>query len=285
MKPMLETIDVTTNASFKIETYRSADNCASAGWHVHPEYELVFVKNGSGILHIDTSKTAYTDGALVFLAGDIPHADFGNKENDDNVEIVIQFKKEFLDEKLKVFPEFSKIKKLIEKSRHVLIFDNPVKHKLEKEFKKFKKLDNQGKLINLLSILHLLSQENAYQALRTTFPLDNFKREDILRLEQVFDYINNQYTQNISVKKIAFQFGLTPNSFCRFFKKMTQKKFIGFVNEFRIQKAVELFNVSNSSVNGVMFQSGFNDASYFTRQFKKYQGMTPSEYVKTRYSS
>ena len=120
--------------------------------------------------------------------------------------------------------------------------------------------------------------------LRTTFPLDKFKRDDILRLEMVFDYINNQYTQHISVEKIADKLGFTPNSFCRFFKKMTQKKFIGFVNEFRIQKAVELFNASNSSVSEVMFQSGFNDASYFTRQFKKHQGITPSEYVKVRYS-
>lgn len=282
---MLENINVTTNASFKIETYRSADNCALAGWHIHPEYELVFIKNGDGILHIDSIKTPYRNGTLVFLAGNIPHADFGNKEHPDNVEIVIQFKKEFLDEKLNVFPEFYAIKKLIKKSQHILVFDSKVKQKLEREFTRFKNLDNQGKLINFLGILNALSQETAYQTLRHTVPLEEFKRDDILRLEQVFEYVNNEYPQNISVEKIAQRLGLTANSFCRFFKKMTQKRFIGFVNEYRIEKAIGLFNETNSTISEVMFRSGFNDPSYFARQFKKYQGTTPSAYVRARYSN
>ncbi len=281
---MLERINVTTNASFKVETYRSSDNCESAGWHIHPEFELVFVRNGSGSIHIDTTKMEYSDGTLIFLAGDIPHADFGNKENEDNEEIVIQFKKEFLDEKLKVFPEFYAIKRLIEKTKHILVFDTSVKCYLEKEFRRFRNLDNQGKLINLLGILHHLSQETSFKALRNTFPKGNFKRNDILRLEQVFEYVNNQYAHHISVEEIAKQLSLTPNSFCRFFKRMTHKKFMGFVNEFRIEKAVESFNEANSSINDVMYRSGFNDPSYFSRQFKKYQGTTPSEYVSSKYS-
>ena len=284
MKPMLETINVSTNTSFKVEIYHSAENCSMAGWHIHPEYELVFIKNGKGQLHIDSSKTDYSDGVLVFLAGDIPHADFGNRENEDNEEIVIQFNKEFLDEKLKVFPEFSRINTLIRNSRHVLVFEREIKQKLESKFRIFKTLNDQGKLINLLDILHQLSLETEYQMLRKHNSWENFKRDDILRLEQVFEYINNKYAQHITVEEIAAQLGLTANSFCRFFKKMTQKRFIGFVNEFRVQKAVELLNESNYTISDVMFKSGYNDASYFTRQFKKHQGMTPTEYTKSRYS-
>ena len=284
MKPMLETINVSTNTSFKVEIYHSAENCSMAGWHIHPEYELVFIKNGKGQLHIDSSKTDYSDGVLVFLAGDIPHADFGNRENEDNEEIVIQFNKEFLDEKLKVFPEFSRINTLIRNSRHVLVFKPEIKQKLESKFRIFKTLNDQGKLINLLDILHQLSLETEYQMLRKHNSWENFKRDDIIRLEQVFEYINNKYAQHITVEEIAAQLGLTANSFCRFFKKMTQKRFIGFVNEFRVQKAVELLNESNYTISDVMFKSGYNDASYFTRQFKKHQGMTPTEYAKSRYS-
>ncbi len=283
MKPMLETIDVTSDSSFKVETYRSVDTCEFAGWHIHPEYELVFVKNGKGELHIDSTRTMYSDGVLVFLGGDIPHADFGNRDNPDNEEIVIQFKKEFLEEKLKVFPEFSSIKKLIEKSKHVLLFDTSVKSKLEKKFRKFKGLENQGKLVNLLTILHLLSQEMSFEMIRPTLSLENFKRSDVQRLEQVFEYVNEHYAQTISIEQIAERLGFTPNSFCRFFKKMTQKKFVGFVNEYRIRKAVELFSEANRNISDVMYKSGFNDPSYFSRQFKKYQGTTPTAYLRKKY--
>ncbi|RDY58107.1 AraC family transcriptional regulator [Flagellimonas nanhaiensis] len=285
MKPMLESINLDANASLKIEAYLNDTYCESAGWHVHPEYEMVYVKNGAGQLNIGAKKRTYTNGVLVFLSGHIPHADFGNKDNEDNLEIVIQFKKEFLEEKLKVFPELGQIMELVKKSEHVLIFDEETHRALWDDFRKFENLDYQGKLINLLSVLDFLSKKGTYEQLFETFPMDSHRKDEIRRLEEIFEYVNNRYSQNISIGEISAQVGLTPNSFCRFFKKMTKRTFIGFVNEFRTGKAVEFFNESNSTVTDVMYRSGFNDPSYFSRQFKKYQGNTPSLYLKSRYGS
>lgn len=285
MKPILESINVARDTSLKIETYSNDSYCESAGWHIHPEYEMVYVKNGSGVLRIGSKKRYYTNGVLVFLGGNIPHADFGNREHSDNLEIVVQFKKEFLDEKLKVFPELGRINSLIKKSKQVLIFDSEIQKKLWPDFKKFGDLDHQSKLINLLFILDQLSRETPHELLFETFALDNFKKDEIKRLEEIFEYVNNHYSSTISLSEISTQLGLTPNSFCRFFKKMTQRTFIDFVNEFRINKAVELFNESNTLITEVMYQSGFNDPSYFSRQFKKYQGTTPSNYLKSKYGN
>lgn len=284
MKPMLEAINVDTNTSLKAETYNSSSYCESAGWHIHPEFELVYVKNGSGLLNIDSKKKKYDNGVLVFLGGNIPHADFGNKDHDDGLEVVIQFKKEFLDEKLKVFPELKRIKQLIEKSKQVLIFDQESKNALWNSFKNFEHMDNQGKLINLLSILDYLSKNATYESLFDTISLSNYKKDEIWRLEQTFEYVNTNYHKNISVTEISKKLGFTPNSFCRFFKKMTSQKFISFVNEFRIGKALEFFNENNTVIAEVMYKSGFNDPSYFTRQFKKYQNTTPSAYLKSKYN-
>jgi AraC-like DNA-binding protein len=285
MKPLLESINVAVDTSLKIESYANENHCASAGWHVHPEYEMVYIKNGSGVLRIGPQKKAYSNGVLVFLGGNIPHADFGNRDQVDNIEIVIQFKKEFLEEKLKVFPELGKINALIRKSKQVLVFGSEVHKRLWPDFERFGDLDHQGKLINLLSILNHLSRETSYEPLFDNFTLDNFKKDDIKRLEEIFEYVNEHYSGTISVVEISTQLGLTSNSFCRFFKKMTQRTFIDFVNEFRINKALEFFNTNNTLITEVMYQSGFNDPSYFSRQFKKYQGTTPSNYLKRKYDS
>ncbi|TAI46785.1 AraC family transcriptional regulator [Flagellimonas allohymeniacidonis] len=284
MRPMVETVNVAANTSFKVETYSNSHSCGSAGWHIHPEYELVFVRNGSGSLRIGTEKRSYANGALVFLGGNIPHADFGNKDREDNLEVVVQFKKEFLEEKIKVFPELTKIKKLVEKSKQVLLFGEEVHHRLGNDFLQFRKLDEQGSLVKLLYLLDELSKNVPYETLFDSFTRSTYKRDEIKRLEDTFEYVNERYDQNISVSEIANRIGLTPNSFCRFFKRMTQKTFIGFVNEFRVEKAVELFREENTSISEVMYRSGFNDPSYFARQFKKYQGQTPSEYLKGKYS-
>lgn len=284
MKPMLESINVAADSSMKVEIYDQSWMCESTGWHVHPEYELVYVRNGSGHLHIGSEKRFYADGTLVFIGGNIPHADFGNKEHSNNIEVVIQFRKEFLEEKLKVFPEMDRIKRLVEKSRQALIFDAETKNHLWEYFKRFEVLDNQGKLINLLGILDYLSKNGVYESLFETLSLSEFKKDEIKRLEETFEYVNTNYQRHISVSEISFNLGLTSNSFCRFFKKMTNRRFMDFVNEFRITKAVELFNENNTVIAEVMYNSGFNDASYFSKQFKKYQGVTPSSYLKTRYA-
>ncbi|MEC7265128.1 MAG: AraC family transcriptional regulator [Bacteroidota bacterium] len=283
MKPILESINVAANTSIRIKTYTSDDHCESAGWHIHPEYELVYVKNGSGVLNISSKKRMYSDGILVFLAGSIPHADFGNHDYPDNLEVVIQFKKDFLEDKLKMFPELGKVKELIKKSKQVLIFDPDLHKTLSPDFKKFVHLDNQGKLINLLSILDRISRESSYETLFDTFTTDSFKSNDVKRLEEIFEYVNLNYAKDLAIGEISSKLGLTPNSFCRFFKKMTQSTFTNFVNEFRINKALEFFNESNTSIAEVMFRCGFNDPSYFSRQFKKYQGTSPNSYLKAKY--
>ncbi|AWX45376.1 putative HTH-type transcriptional regulator YdeC [Flagellimonas maritima] len=283
MKPMLEAINVATNTSFKIETYSATSYCESTGWHIHPEFELVYVKNGSGQLHIGSKKRQYTNGVLVLLGGNIPHADFGNKDFKDNLEVVVQFKKDFLEERLKAFPELEGVKQLIEKSRHVLIFDEETKNIVSDKFENFHNLENQGKLVNLLSIFDYLSTYGVSRNLFDTIPLNKYRKDEIWRLEQAFEYVNGNYNKIISVMEISAKLGLTPNSFCRFFKKMTHRNFIDFVNEFRIEKAIEHFNANNTVIAEAMYKSGFNDPSYFTRQFKRYQGITPTNYLKLKY--
>ena len=105
------------------------------------------------------------------------------------------------------------------------------------------------------------------------------RETNYIRISKVIDYINEHYKEQIVIAELAERIGLTKNSFCRFFKKMTQKTFVQFVNEFRIGKAVEILSENQMSVSEAMYLSGFNDPSYFTKQFKKYQGVTPSEYL------
>ena len=285
MKPILEAINLQTDASLKVKSYDNSSYCKSAGWHIHPEYELVFVKNGDGCLHIGSKKLNYANGTLVFLGGNIPHSDFGNKDFDDNLEVVVQFRKEFLVDKLKVFPELSRIKDLIQKSPRVMVFDSETKDAVWDHFKQFDALDNQGKLINLLSILDYLSNNGTHQCLFDAYIVNKYKKNEINRLEEIFEYVNSNYSKDISATHISGQLGYTVNSFCRFFKKMTHRRFMDFVNAYRIEKAVEAFNENNTIIAEVMYNTGFNDPSYFTKQFKKYQGVTPSVYLKSKYAS
>jgi len=279
MKPIFENIDVAIDSSLKIETYTHGQGCELANWHIHPEYEMVYVKNGNGVLQIDGKVLNYYNGVLLFLGPNIPHADFGNKDHKDNLEVVIQFGKEFLEEKLNVFPEFKRIKRLIRDSRAVILFDQKIKKRLEQDFEELQEIGNTQRLIQFISILEKLSIHGQYSLILGQKKVNSFKSQDVERLEHIFEYVNENYSEKISIERLATLVRLTPNSFCRFFKRMTNQTFVQFLNEFRTRKAMEFFDQSKLSVSEVMYKCGFNDPSYFTRQFKKHQGLKPSTYL------
>ncbi len=280
MKPIYESITTHSNVSFKVQSYEVSSNCETAGWHIHPEYELVYVKNGSGTLRIGNKIHSYANGILVLLGGNIPHSDFGNKQFKNGKEVVVQFSREFVEGKLGQFPEFATIKRLIHSSKFVLIFDGTIKSQLSHQFERFTELNAQEKLINLFSILDLLSAQKNYIKLFNHDLLYEFREKESYRLRDIFQFLNTHYHQKISTREISEQIGLTPNSFSRFFKKMTNRTFVDFLNEFRVRKAINAMNEGDITIAEAMYASGFRSPSYFAKQFFRYQDMTPSTYLK-----
>jgi two-component system, response regulator YesN len=62
------------------------------------------------------------------------------------------------------------------------------------------------------------------------------------------------------------------------FKKETGKTINDYLNEYRIEKSKELLKNRGVKLYEVSHNSGYNDVKYFTKTFKKFTGITPSEY-------
>ena len=73
---------------------------------------------------------------------------------------------------------------------------------------------------------------------------------------------------------------MTIPAFCRYFKKLTNKTFTQFVNEFRVAHASSLLADDHLSIAAVSYESGFNNLSHFNKQFKAITGASPREYRK-----
>ena len=57
-------------------------------WHIHPEYELVYIKNGHGKRHVGKMISTYTDGDLVLLGPNVPHSSLSNNIYNSNITAV-----------------------------------------------------------------------------------------------------------------------------------------------------------------------------------------------------
>ena len=100
------------------------------------------------------------------------------------------------------------------------------------------------------------------------------------KLKQVLDYIELHYEEQITVSDLAGICYFSEYHFMRFFKKHMNMTCIEYINNLRLEKAVEMFEQGNTSILDVSLSVGFHNLSYFHRAFKKKYNMTPLSFIK-----
>ena len=102
-------------------------------------------------------------------------------------------------------------------------------------------------------------------------------------MKQVSAYIEENLDQDITTAEIAAACRYTTEHFCRLFKKCFGKTFKDYLNIYRIQKAKAYIDArKHTTIAATSSKFGFNNQNHFSRMFKKYTGMLPSEYINRR---
>jgi transcriptional regulator GlxA family with amidase domain len=133
----------------------------------------------------------------------------------------------------------------------------------------------------LLKLLNTLSASSDYTLLTSEKFGQHVTTEDSKRISLVQAYVKNNFQKKITVTEVAGLIGLTDVSFCSFFKKVHNKTFFTFLNEFRISLACKLLIESDATVTEIGYECGFNSISFFHRQFTKFIRLPPLEYRKS----
>ena len=102
----------------------------------------------------------------------------------------------------------------------------------------------------------------------------------VLRLAKAFSYLEENYHHPLDLADLSSRANLSKNQFLRVFKKAFGTTPIDYLNELRVQKARELLENSSLTVQQIAFDTGFSDSNYFSRQFRKVMGISPSAYRK-----
>ncbi len=250
--------------------------------HHHPEYELLLILRGSGKRFVGDNISEFSSGDLCLFGPDLPHT-YNNKhlaENRDIHQIVIQFNEDFLGKDFFDKAPFKLIRALLDQSVRGYTFTGHTLVKVTSMIRSLLRLDETEVIIQLLAILDVLSKSSEFELLSSrgfTSKLDHVESE---RMGKVFDYILKNFSEEITLNEIASIACLSPEAFCRYFKKYTRKTFSEFLIEIRIGHACKLLQQHTLDVNQVSIQSGFNNISYFNRKFKSMTQKTPVEYKK-----
>ena len=100
-------------------------------------------------------------------------------------------------------------------------------------------------------------------------------------IEPAINYIHsNYYKENISIEHLATLCGISTVHLRNTFIKLFAQSPIKYINNLKMTRAKELLDSQFYTVSEVCFLSGYNNESYFSREFKKHLGISPSEYAK-----
>tara|TARA_B100001059_G_C17787491_1_gene558039 strand:- start:342 stop:1211 length:870 start_codon:yes stop_codon:yes gene_type:complete len=281
MKLELEPISF-ENKSFSYNIYDNSNHNPAEKhqkWHYHPEIELVYVNNGSGKRQVGLNLSNYNDGLLILVGSNLPHTGFTDYFDDERKEVVIQFKENFLGDSLKEVFEFKNIFNLLKTSKKGIVFEGDIKKKIGLAMLGLQYETSFQKVITLITILNDLSRSKNYEILNiSNYNINGINENE--RIRKAFNFIKDNYKKEVSLEKVAKEVHMTVPSFCRYFKSQTNKTFIQFLIEYRINNALKLLTQSDKDIKNISYECGFNNYSHFNRSFKKINLISPSDYRK-----
>jgi len=110
------------------------------------------------------------------------------------------------------------------------------------------------------------------------------KRENVKNFDEqttikyLREYVENNYTFDISMQEVAEDMGYSDAYFSKLFKQYFNQNFTAYLTEYRIKKAKELLTDTNNSIKDISRMLGYEDSNYFAKIFKRIVGEIPSKF-------
>lgn len=253
--------------------------------HCHEEIQLTLVLKGEGTLVVGNSMHAFGPNALFLIGANMPHVFKSDRITGPHNEDATHALTIFFNTKRKLaslfdLPELKNVYSFF--SHHYNGFRVP-QHSVSEISARVFSIKYATGLDQLMQFFQLLK---SLSLLENVTPLSNdmgpkaFSDHEGMRISRIYNFIMLHYNRDLTLDEVAGAAFMTPQAFCRYFKKHTRLTFITFLNELRINEACKkLINGSYDSVSSVAYDCGFNSITNFNRVFKSNIGKSPREYV------
>jgi AraC-like DNA-binding protein len=279
MLPNLEKVEANVNHSFRIN-HLKIDYFPSLR-HFHPEVEILLVIQGTGTRFVGDSIEPFAPGDLVMVGPNVSHEWCSDKKGGGVSEaIYILFNTEIMGNDFWNLPESKIIHRIIQQSERGIRLTGKTRDDVAYLMNKIDSSFGFSRITLLLTILELIAFNGEYQYLASPVIQNTVNDRDTERLNKVYKYVIDNCQQDITLERAASVANLSKPAFCRYFRKRSNKTFISFLNEIRVGQACRLLVNEDHSIAEICYACGFNNISYFIRQFRGITGFTPLGYRK-----
>jgi len=282
LKPEFEIVD-------KGETIRYLEHgwpTPLCRWHAHEEYELHLVLRTSGKVFVGDYVGQFTPGSLFLTGPNLPHNWVTEESSNKSVplrDMLIQFNHQTMTKAFEVFPELSELNHLLDAARSGIEFKNYDTDHAKSFLESIRESRGMKRLMHFLHFLQELNDWKQKVSLSLTKLNPSLSSISQDRINDVVNYVIENYKNNISLSEAAEIVNMSESSFSRYFMKTTGNRFSEFVSRIRLGRACVMLYETDDQIATIAFASGYNNLANFNRQFIKLKGMTPREYRQTAY--
>ncbi len=256
--------------------------------HRHAEVQVTWIIEGEGTLVAGNAMHNFQKNEIFWMGAKQPHVFkstpdyFENKSKKRTHSIDIFFNANMQLSSFFSLPEMRSLKTFIDQQNNGF---NVPKNRVSDISKKMLLVSSTSgaeqfiHFIDLLKDFSTLPNVNALSSESKTVKVNDIEG---LRIANIYNYVMQNYKDSITLEEVAKIAYMTPQAFCRYFKKHTHNTLVSFVNQVRVNEACKkLVEQQNDTIACIAYDTGFNSITNFNRVFKSVVKKSPKEYLES----
>lgn len=231
--------------------------------HYHEYFELYYLESGERYHMVNDTLYLLKAGSFVLFPPFVMHYSYGEKD------VPFQRLDMYFSKDAVLFPELLRFAeqggRVFEsnESRDTLTYLRSILKEQETEKPHYR--EQMVLLLNQL-LIHIMRD-----SVKTADP------EPQDRISAIIRYLNENYTEPVTLNQLAARFYINPSYLCREFKKHIGSTVIQYVNSMRVLHAQRLLRETNRSVAEISTIVGFSNVTHFNRIYKSLTGTSPTQ--------
>lgn len=262
-----------------IRRNRSVAAGSTSPLHYHDELELLSVISGELLCTVGDTVFRGMAGDVIFVNARVPHSTYMKTDTDYSL---VQFREaDFVDgEILKIIKYSARFKNADDEQVRIIrspelstLLDSVIRE-AEGQDVAYDFYIRSG-IFGILGSLYRMGVLTNAEAM--------YSSKEVQKIRSALSYINEHYSENITLEEISRHENLDASYFCRVFKAATGATFTEYLNFVRVCKAETMLARSSLGILEISEAVGFSSVSYFGRIFKRYRGVSPRTYRRAKY--
>lgn len=245
------------------------------GAHSHSKWELSHVICGSGVRTVGDLTEPISEGEIILIPPHISHVwkfDPTYTDADGNISnITILFETATLDRLAFAIPEITGVVNKLKSLTNAICLGGTAYDKAYELLGDMRGITPNARTPKMIELLQAIAAADIYVSAGRNNTLSRIEQ----RLENVRVFCNCNYAREISLEEMAAHVGMNKSAFCTFMRRHAGKSFSEFMNDIRLERAVEMLLHTDKNIADIAYDSGFASVTYFNRLFRNKYNRTP----------